>query len=419
MIKLNIDNILNKIFEFKAVPKKNLDNIKFILKELGNPEKNLKIIHIAGTNGKGSVASMLESVLIKAGYNVGKFTSPHIIRFNERIIYNKKEIPDDEIAGFFDIIEKLTEKYNIYLNFFEITTIIMFCYFNKVKPDYAIIECGLGGRLDATNTGNSYLSLITNISFDHTAVLGSTLAEIAYEKTGIIHDGQLCIFAGNHTELTEAVKNKTDNFIDIMSKYKNISISLDKTSLCTEISLNNTTFKIPLYGTFQGWNFLLVYEAAKTLNIEDSVIAKGISRVKWPGRFEIFSKNPLIILDAAHNTDSVRVLKDNILSVYPDKSETAVIISVLKDKNINEIFSCVEKFTDNVFCTSLKENHRRFSSEELKNTIKKNDPNVAYYFDDDLEKLTKKALSLNKKALIVCGSFYLISKFKNSFDILY
>ena len=295
----------------------------------------------------------------------------------------------------------------------------MFCYFNKVKPDYAIIECGLGGRLDATNTGNSYLSLITNISFDHTAVLGSTLAEIAYEKTGIIHDGQLCIFAGNHAELTEAVKNKTDNFIDIMTKYKNISISLDKTSLCTEIFLNNTTFKIPLYGTFQGWNFLLVYEAAKTLNIEDSVIADGISRVKWPGRFEIFSKNPLIILDAAHNTDSVRVLKDNILSVYPDKSETAVIISVLKDKNINEIFSCVEKFTDNVFCTSLKENHRGFSSEELKNTIKKNDPNVAYYFDDDLEKLTKKALSLNKKALIVCGSFYLISKFKNSFDTFY
>ena len=419
MIKLSIDNILNKIFEFKAVPKKNLDNIKFILKELGNPEKNLKIIHIAGTNGKGSVASMLESVLIKAGYNVGKFTSPHIIRFNERIIYNKKEIPDDEIAGFFDIIEKLTEKYNIYLNFFEITTIIMFCYFNKVKPDYAIIECGLGGRLDATNTGNSYLSLITNISFDHTAVLGSTLAEIAYEKTGIIHDGQLCIFAGNHTELTEAVKNKTDNFIDIMSKYKNISISLDKTSLCTEIFLNNTTFKIPLYGTFQGWNFLLVYEAAKTLNIEDSVIADGISRVKWPGRFEIFSKNPLIILDAAHNTDSVRVLKDNILSVYPDKSETTVIISVLKDKNINEIFSCVENFTDNIFCTSLKENHRGFSSEELKNTIKKNDPNVAYYFDDDLEKLTKKALSLNKKALIACGSFYLISKFKNSFDTFY
>ncbi len=413
---MNIDNILNKIFELRAVPKKNLNNIKFVLKKLGNPEKNLKIIHIAGTNGKGSAASMLESVLITAGYNVGKFTSPHIIKFNERIVYNKKEIPDEEIAGFFDIIEKITEKYNIYLNFFEVTTIIMFCYFNKLKPDYTIIECGLGGRLDATNTGNSYLSVITNISFDHTAVLGNTLKEIAFEKAGIVHDGQICIFAGNHSELTEAVKNKTDNFVDIMTKYKNIDISLDKTTLHTRISLNNSIFEIPLYGIFQGWNFLLVYETAKILKIEDSIIAKGISDVKWPGRFEIYSKDPLIILDAAHNTDSVKVLRDNILSLYP-KSETAVIISVLKDKNINEIFSLAEEFTDNIFCTSLSESHRGFTSEELKNVIKRNDPSIEYYFDDDLEKITRKALSLNKKILIVCGSFYLISKFKELYNL--
>ena len=413
---MNIDNILNKIFKLRAVPKKNLNNIKFVLKKLGNPEKNLKIIHIAGTNGKGSAASMLESVLITAGYNVGKFTSPHIIKFNERIVYNKKEIPDEEIAGFFDIIEKITEKYNIYLNFFEVTTIIMFCYFNKLKPDYTIIECGLGGRLDATNTGNSYLSVITNISFDHTAVLGNTLKEIAFEKAGIVHDGQICIFAGNHSELTEAVKNKTDNFVDIMTKYKNIDISLDKTTLHTKISLNNSIFEIPLYGIFQGWNFLLVYETAKILKIEDSIIAKGISDVKWPGRFEIYSKDPLIILDAAHNTDSVKVLRDNILSLYP-KSETAVIISVLKDKNINEIFSLAEEFTDNIFCTSLSESHRGFTSEELKNVIKRNDPSIEYYFDDDLEKITRKALSLNKKILIVCGSFYLISKFKELYNL--
>ena len=413
---MNIDNILNKIFKLRAVPKKDLNNIKFVLKKLGNPEKNLKIIHIAGTNGKGSAASMLESVLITAGYNVGKFTSPHIIKFNERIVYNKKEIPDEEIAGFFDIIEKITEKYNIYLNFFEVTTIIMFCYFNKLKPDYTIIECGLGGRLDATNTGNSYLSVITNISFDHTAVLGNTLKEIAFEKAGIVHDGQICIFAGNHSELTEAVKNKTDNFVDIMTKYKNIDISLDKTTLHTRISLNNSIFEIPLYGIFQGWNFLLVYETAKILKIEDSIIAKGISDVKWPGRFEIYSKDPLIILDAAHNTDSVKVLRDNVLSLYP-KSETAVIISVLKDKNINEIFSLAEEFTDNIFCTSLSESHRGFTSEELKNVIKRNDPSIEYYFDDDLEKITRKALSLNKKVLIVCGSFYLISKFKELYNL--
>ena len=409
---MSIDNILNKIFGLKAVPKKNLNNIYFVLEKLGNPEKNLKIIHIAGTDGKGSVASMLESVLIKAGYNVGKFTSPHITRFNERIVYNREEIPDNDIAEFFYMIEEITEKYNIYLNFFEVTTIMMFCYFNKVNPDYAIIECGLGGRLDATNTGTSYLSVITNISFDHTAILGNTLDEIAFEKAGIIHDGQICVFAGNNNELREAVKRKTDNFTDVMIKYKDADISLDNINLHTKVSVNNRIFEIPLYGIFQGWNFLLAYETAKILNIEDSVIAAGISDVQWPGRFEFFSKDPLIILDAAHNTDSVRVLRDNILSVY-SKNETAVIISVLKDKNINEIFPLVEDFSDNIFCTSLKENHRGLSSEELQDIIKKNNFNAGYYFDDDLERLTAKALSLNKKVLVVCGSFYLISKFKN------
>jgi dihydrofolate synthase/folylpolyglutamate synthase len=411
---MTIENILNKIFGLKAVPKENLDNIKFTLSKLGNPEKNLKIIHIAGTNGKGSTASMLEAVLLKAGYNVGKFTSPHIIRFNERIVYNKKEIPDSEIIKFFHIIEKITEEYNIYLNFFEITTIIMFCYFDMQKPDYVIIECGLGGRLDATNTGNSYLSVITNISFDHTAILGNTLSEIAFEKAGIIHDGQLCIFAGNHQELITAVEKQTSNYVNVMEKYNNTDISLDHITLHTKVSINNTDFIIPLYGCFQGWNFLLVYETAKVLNIPDSIIFEGVFDAKWPGRFQIFNKEPLIILDAAHNVDSIKALRNNILSLY-SKDETAVIISVLKDKNVSEIFPLVEEFSNNIFCTSLKENYRGFSTKELQNIIKENTADVSYYFDDDLSRLTSKALSLNKKVLIVCGSFYLISKFKNIF----
>lgn len=414
---MTIENILNKIFELKAVPKKNLDNVKFVLDKLGNPEKKLRIIHIAGTNGKGSTASMLESVLIKAGYNVGKFTSPHIIKFNERIMYNKKEIPDNDISELFNRIEKVIQKYDIYLNFFEITTIIMFCYFDRVKPDYAIIECGLGGRLDATNTQNSYLSIITNISFDHTAILGNTLSEIAFEKAGIIHDNQLCIFSGNHAELVKAVKERTSNYIDIMEKYKNADISLIPDSLHTKIRIYNTDFEIPLYGIFQGWNFLLVYEAAKALNISDQIISDSISDTIWPGRFEILSKNPVIILDAAHNTDSIKVLKDNVSSLY-NRSETAVLISVLKDKDINEIFPVVEEFSDTVFCTSLKENSRGLSSGEIENMITKKNSDVIYFFDDDLEKLALKALSLGKKALIVCGSFYLISKFKNTFNNL-
>lgn len=412
---MNIKDILNKIYSLKAVPKTNLNTVKFVLEKLGNPEKKLKIIHIAGTNGKGSTASILESILIESGYNTGKFTSPHILKFNERILYNREEIPDSKVIYYYKLIETIIEKYDIYLNFFEITTLIMFSYFNEMNVEYAVIETGLGGRLDATNAAKSIVSLITNISFDHTEILGNTLSEIAYEKAGIITSGELCIFSDNSPELLNAVKTQTSNYINVLNKYKDADIRLSNSDFHTKITINNINFDLPLFGIFQGRNFLLAYETAKFLGIDDKHIKEGINNIKWPGRFEIFSSDPLIILDAAHNVDSMNVLRNNLLSLYK-KEDIILIISVLKDKNIQDIIPITENFSDNIFFTSLSEVARGLSSNELKNRIINLNLHSKFYFEDNLDTIMSKIKTLNKKIIVVCGSFYLISKYKQKFS---
>ncbi|MBP9478737.1 MAG: bifunctional folylpolyglutamate synthase/dihydrofolate synthase [Sebaldella sp.] len=410
---MNIDTILNKIYNYRAIPKENLNTVKHVLDLLENPEKNLKIIHIAGTNGKGSTASIIEAILLEAGYDVGKFTSPHIIRYNERIQCNRTEISNSEIIYYFKIIENILIRENIYLNFFEITTIIMFSYFKDKNIDYAVIETGLGGRLDATNAANSILSIITNISFDHTDILGDTLDKIAYEKAGIIKNNELCIFAGNKPELLNAIKQNTSKYINVLEKYKNSGVFLNNKNFHTEIEIDNNKFDLPLFGIFQAHNFFLAYETALILNIDIKTIQRALLKVIWPARFEVFSYKPLIILDAAHNIDSIEVLKENLLNLYK-KEDIVLIFSLLKDKSLEKIIPNLEGFSTNIFITSLNEYPRGLSAFEIKEKLSNIALHSDYYFENDINNALESAKKLNKKIIVVCGSFYLISKFKNS-----
>ena len=421
-----IDSILDELFSLRTGKRReNIDDLKLIYALLGKPCNSVKIIHIAGTNGKGSTATFLENILLEAGYNVGKFTSPHILRYNERILYNRQMIDDEEIVENYFFLKQMIENCkrenenlnDIYLNFFEITTFIALMFFAKKNPDFLVIETGLGGRLDATNIINSDIALITNITFDHTAILGNSLKEIAYEKAGIIKNRELCIYADSLPELEEEINKKTENSINIIKKYNDMEIELDKTNYKTLIKFQNNEFILPLFGKFQAYNFLLAYETAKFYNIDNETIQNGVHKVYWPARFEFFSVEPPVILDAAHNDDSIRKLIENLTEIYK-RNEVIIITSLLETKDFEKVFTNLEKITDKIFITSLKDTVHGLSSAEIREKmISLNIPVDGIIFEDNILTAYKSAMNIIKgknsgyKAIVICGSFFEIAKF--------
>ena len=414
----NIYEILTELFSFRTLKRReNIKDLNKIYDLLEKPCKNSKIIHIAGTNGKGSTASFLENIFISKGYNVCKFTSPHILKYNERIVFNKEMIEDEKIIYYYYFITDILKKYKFNLNFFEIPFFIALLYFNEKKPDFIILETGLGGRLDATNTINSDISIITNISFDHTDILGDTLQKIAFEKAGIIKNNSLCIYSQNCPELINEINKRTDKSINVLNEYSNLKIELDKDNLKTVVTINENKFILPLFGKFQGYNFLLAYKVSKIYDIEDSIIQKGLDNVYWPARFEFFQKNPPVILDAAHNDDSIQKLSENLKELYK-KNEVIFITSFLKTKDFSSVFSKLEEISDKIFITSLKEVVYGLSSNEIKEKmLNLNIPTENVTFEDNILIAYKEGLKIIKrnpsyKAIVICGSFYEISKFK-------
>ena len=421
-----IDSILDELFSLRTGKRReNIDDLKLIYDLLGKPCNSVKVIHIAGTNGKGSTATFLENILLEAGYNVGKFTSPHILRYNERILYNRQMIDDEEIVENYFFLKQMIENCkrenenlkDIYLNFFEITTFIALMFFAKKNPDFLVIETGLGGRLDATNIINSDIALITNITFDHTAILGNSLKEIAYEKAGIIKNRELCIYADSLPELEEEINKKTENSINIIKKYNDMEIELDKINYRTVIKFQNNEFILPLFGKFQANNFLLAYETAKFYNIDNETIQNGVHKVYWPARFEFFSVEPPVILDAAHNDDSIRKLIENLTEIYK-RNEVIIITSLLATKEFEKVFTKLEKITDKIFITSLKDTVNGLSSAEIREKmISLNIPVDGIIFEDNILTAYKSAMNIIKeknsgyKAIVICGSFFEIAKF--------
>ena len=432
--KTKINEILEKIFNMRTINKRitkeslnqNNEKLKKIYELLEKPCENKRIIHIAGTNGKGSTATFLENIFFAAGYSVAKFTSPHILRFNERILVNKEMISDEDVVKYCEAVMNVLEKNRFQINFFEITTFVALLYFKEKNPDFIFLETGLGGRYDATNIVKSTIAAITNVSFDHVALLGNSLYEIADRKAGIIKDGELCIYAQNLGELEEAVKRETDNSVNVLEKYKNLQVELDNRNYKTVVKITENknlekTFVLPLFGKFQANNFLIAYEIAKIYEIGDKAIQNGVSQISLAGRFEIFSQDPTTILDVAHNEDSVKVLTENLNELFKD-DEVIFILSILGTKNIATIFEKILGKNYKIFITSLKEVTYGLSADEIKKNLE--DSNIStkniIFEDDILEAYNKvKEMVLKKdnsyKAIVVCGSFYEIAKFKNLF----
>ncbi len=406
---MKINELLDELYSYSLFGiKLGLDNIQKICDELGNPEKKYKIIHITGTNGKGSTSTIIETVLLEAGYSVGKYTSPHILKFNERIRANGKDISDEEIALTYEKVKNAVKNIGITPTFFEVTTAMMFLYFAEKKVEYAVLEVGMGGRFDATNVADGDIAIITNVSLDHTEYLGKTIYDIALEKAGIIKEKSFVIVGDSDKEFLKAVSEKKKTFINTEDKYNDVRYNLNFKNFMTEIYINEKKFNLSLFGDYQVKNFLCAYETLKHLGISDEIIEKAVSKVVWQCRFERFSQNPLTILEGAHNIDGILNLKKILTHEYKS-DEIVMIVSILKDKKVKEMLEVCESFSDKIILTSLSDNPRGLSGEKL---LEYTDKSSVFSVEDDIKKAYETAEKSNRRIIAVCGSFYTCERFK-------
>jgi len=358
-----------------------LDRISNILELLGNPQDNLKCIHVAGTNGKGSVCAIIASVLNSAGMNVGLYSSPHIFKYTERIKINGTDIPDNVFAKYVFEISNLADKYNILLTEFEILTAVMFKYFNDEKVEVVVLETGLGGRYDATNVIKSNLcAIITHIDLDHTDKLGNTKDKIAYEKAGIIKPNCPVITSEGY----EVIKDKAD----------------ECNSLFVIVQPFEDTSELSLKGTYQQENLSLALAAVRLVfpQITDDIIKNGIRNVKHPCRFQ-FIKNKMLLIDGAHNPNGAMALRESLDNYFPDK-QRRFVFGCLNTKNYSKMIEILFSKGDEIYFNHFS-NPNSVTVKELQSVCKY--PSQEFVSLEDFE--------INPdKITIICGSFYMINE---------
>lgn len=342
--------------------KKDLTNIKLLCEELGNPFEEYPCIHIAGTNGKGSTAHLISAILQEHGYKVGLYTSPHYRDFRERIKIDGKYISRKYVVNFVEKNKKVFEK--IKPSFFEITVALAFDYFAKEKVDVAVIETGLGGRLDSTNIITPILSVITNISFDHQQFLGNTLKKIAGEKAGIIKKN-IPVVVGETQEATTSVflkkaKTKKCNIVFADQKYQVIPKKENLTHTNFDIFKNKTKIfsnqKINLHGAYQGKNIATALQAIELLSIDfgikKSLISKALfdlkNKTNFKGRWQLLQKDPIVLCDSAHNEGGLK-LAMNQLNALKIK-QLHLVLGMVNDKSIEKMLNFFPKDAKFYFC---------------------------------------------------------------------
>ena len=403
-----------------------LDRMHKLMELLGNPHESFPSVHVAGTKGKGSTSSFIASALQAAGYKVGLYTSPHLVEFQERIIINGEWISKQDLVELTDELRPLTEIVKDTTTF-ELTTALAFLYFRKRKVDVAVLEVGLGGRLDATNVVNPVVSVITPISYDHMAVLGSTLTEIAYEKGGIIKPGKPVVIAPQHeeamTELVKLANERKSAFVQVENvyAYQELSHTLsaqkvevfrkEKTAAGEPKSLADTRLllHLPLLGRHQMENAVTALAALDELRragfkLTRRAVQQGFRRVSWPARFELLRRKPPFVIDSAHNGDSMRRLVETLDEYFPGK-EFVLVFGASGDKELDAMLKIILPRVTNVVATQSI-HPRAADADELGKLIEPyGKPTVAYH---TLEEALPAALKLagRQKGIIVTGSVF-------------
>jgi dihydrofolate synthase/folylpolyglutamate synthase len=401
-----------------------LDSIGKLMSLLGDPQDDLKYIHVGGTNGKGSTSSYLAHALEAAGYKVGLFTSPYIERFNERIQINGEDIPDETLGKITSLIK---EKASIMVGeglehptTFEIVTAIAFMYFKEEKADYVVLEVGLGGRFDSTNIIKTPLtSVITTIDYDHIDVLGDTLGKIAYQKAGIIKENGIVVSYPQEAEALKAIKEVGDE------KHAEFNLCPMENIKIRDLSDSGAIFdfhygdlvmediRISMLGEYQIYNAtlalttLLILRNKGLLQISDEQIREGLSKTKWPGRLEVMRKNPTFLIDGAHNVQGVSQLKKAISLFKYNK--LILGLGILKDKDSSHMVELLAPLADKIVITEVNM-PRKLAAEDLGKEISKYNENI--FIEKDIKKAIEKTLELAEKddMIVFGGSLYLIGE---------
>jgi dihydrofolate synthase / folylpolyglutamate synthase len=420
-----VQSYLNSFVNFESQLHKlrpedfNLNRIQQFLDLAGHPERNLKIIHVAGTKGKGSTCAFLASILQEAGLKVGLYTSPHLHRVNERIrilntdnIRSKNDfsgaIDDWDLASILTFLRPFAadiQNEGHFLTFFEVLTVAAFCYFAKAQVEVVILETGLGGRLDATNAADSSIVVITPVSLDHTRILGPTLGKIASEKAGIIKNSlQKVVIAPQEKEVMDLIVKRCRQFginpvLVNMESHKNL--------------------KIGLKGNHQMMNAATAIEAASILRtmgfiINDEAMSEGLNHVCWPGRFELLRKNPDVIVDCAHNEASAKALAQTLMEEYPQR-RVILVIGVSQDKDVGAICNYLKDNVVHIFLTKARHSRAHlFTQEEGKNYFGDKSFEIIESLGKALEKALQKADP--QDVILVTGSVFVVAEAINFLD---
>jgi dihydrofolate synthase/folylpolyglutamate synthase len=433
---MGYDAAIDYLYNLKRFGMKlGLENINQLLRSLGEPQKKLKVIHVTGTNGKGSVCAMISSMLKCAGYKVGMYTSPHLVRFTERIQVDGKEIDQKEVLRLFNKIRPFIalmtkESMTKQPTFFEVTTALALLYFVEEKVDFAVVEVGLGGRLDATNVVDPLVCVITHIALEHTEHLGRKIEDIAKEKAGIIKKGVPVVTAENNEKALEVIKNtckeRDCKMIRVGKgiKYEKIKVDINHQEFNVKTDVNEyNNLRMKLLGDHQLVNAATAIGAIELLryqhiDIPKKAIKEGLLKTNWPARLEVVHRSPLIILDSTHNYNGAKTFRSS-LDIF-DYKRMILILGILNDKDVEPMIKEIAPLAHTIIATKPK-SERAYDPKIIADAAKKY---IAKEFiknvviEEDVSEAVKHALSTAKKNGLICitGSIYTAGEAKEFLD---
>ena len=396
-----------------------------LLARMGDPHKRLRTVHVGGTNGKGSTVAMVSSILESAGYRVGMFTKPHLTNFTERMSINGAQISEAKVIaminGMMPAIEAVAAAYQ-HPTFFEITAALMFKYFADEAVDFAVVEVGMGGRLDATNVVDALVSVITNISFEHTNILGDTIEQIATEKAGIVKEGSILITSSDDEAALKVFRDvcaarHASMFVvgkDIVFEKIKSGIDGQTFHIRTSYGRSFEALHVPLLGEYQITNAAAAIGAIETLRmrgieIPESAIREGLAKVRWPGRMEVMQRGPYVVIDGAKDVLATQTLAVEVPKIFK-YDKLVLVVSISRDKKIDDMMRDLLAIADYVVATRHKVKGRAIEPAELANDAEAaGKPSTVV---DDSKEAVREAIKIagENGLVLVAGSIFVVGE---------